>query len=95
MAMRMRLAQFALAAVGICIASGADAATIGAGRGAGVGGPMIGHTGGIATTRTAFLPSGFSHGSKVGFAGRHVPRGWSEGRKVGWHHGSRPPGLRR
>ena len=95
MAMRMRLAQFALAAVGICIASGADAATIGASRGAGVGGPMIGHTGGIATTRTAFLPSGFSHGSKVGFAGRHVPRGWSEGRKVGWHHGSKPPGLRR
>ncbi len=95
MAMRMRLARFALAAVGICIASGADAATFGAGRGAGVGGPMIGHTGGIATTRTAFLPSGFSHGGKVGFAGRHVPRGWSEGRKVGWHHGSRPPGLRR
>jgi hypothetical protein len=95
MAMRMRLAQFALAAVGICIASGADAATFGAGRAAGVDGPMIGHTGGVAMTRTALLPSGFSHGNKVGFAGRHVPRGWSEGRKVGWHHGSRPPGLRR
>ncbi len=93
MAMRMRLAQFALAAVGICIASGADAATFGAGRGAGES--MIGHSGGIAMTRTAFLPSGFSHGRKIGFAGRHVPRGWSEGRKVGWHHGSRPPGLRR
>lgn len=88
MAKRMRLAQFALAAVGLCIAWSAGAATMGAGHG-------VGHTGGIAMTRTAFLPSGFSHGHKVGFAGRHVPRGWSEGRKVGWHHGSRPPGLRR
>ena len=88
MAKRMRLAQFALAAVGLCIASNADAATIGAGR-------MFGHTGGIAMTRTAFVPSGFSHGRKLGFASGHVPRGWSEGRKVGWHHGSRPPGLRR
>ena len=96
MARRMRLAQFALVAVGICIASGANAATFGAGRGAGMGaGPMIGHAGGMAMTRTAFLPSGFSHGRKMGFAGGHVPRGWSHGRKVGWHHGSRPPGLRR
>ena len=88
MAKRMRLAQFALAAVGLCIASNADAATIGAGR-------MAGHTGGTAMTRAAFVPSGFSHGRKLGFASGHVPRGWSEGRKVGWHHGSRPPGLRR
>jgi len=91
MAMRMRLAQFALAAAGLCMAASADAATIGGGSGAG---RMSGHTGGIAMTRVAFVPSGFSHGRKLGFAG-HVPRGWSEGRKVGWHHGSRPPGLRR
>jgi hypothetical protein len=88
MAKRMRLAQFALAAVGLCIASNADAAAIGAER-------MFGHTGGIAMTRTAFVPSGFSHGRKLGFASGHIPRGWREGRKVGWHHGSRPPGLRR
>ena len=88
MAKRMRLAQFALAAVGLCIASNADAATMGAGR-------MSGHTGGIAMTRTAFVPSGFSHGRKFGFASGHLPRGWREGRKVGLHHGSRPPGLRR
>jgi hypothetical protein len=92
MARRMRLAQFALAAVGLCMASSVDAATIGGGAGAG---RMFGHTGGMAMTRTAFVPSGFSHGRKLGFASGHVPRGWSEGRKVGWHHGSRPPGLRR
>ncbi len=95
MAKRMRLAHFALATIGLCMASNADAATIGAGRATGFGaGPMFGHTGGVAMTRTAFAPSGFSDGRKFGFAG-HVPRGWSEGRKVGWLHGSRPPGLRR
>jgi hypothetical protein len=96
MAKRMRLAQFALAAVGLCMASNADAASIGMGRGTGVGaGAMFGHTSGFAMTRAAFVPRGLGHGRKLGFAGGHVPRGWSEGRKVGWHHGSRPPGLRR
>jgi hypothetical protein len=84
MTMRMRLSQIVVGAIGLCIASGADAATFGAFRGTGV-----------AMTRTAFMPSGFSHGTKIGFAGRNVPPGWSEGRKVGWNHGSRPPGLRR
>ncbi len=96
MAKRLRLAQFALAAVGLCMASNADAAAIGSGRGTGIGaGPMFGHSGGIAMARTAFVPHGFSHGRKLGFAAGHVPRGWSEGRKIGWHHGSRPPGLHR
>ena len=96
MTMRMRLSQIVVGAIGLCIASGANAATFGTFRGAGVGaGPMFGHTGGVAMTRTAFMPSGFNHGTKIGFASRNVPPGWGDGRNVGWNHGTRPPGLRR